>query len=119
MWYEITCASDPCQSVLAGEVPDMRLGDTCLLCLCRECERCGKSIDIDEENQIKHVPDREHPHDYGYWDVCDDCLFDSDVLYDDELEAERREEMTIDPRLFNPGDMSSADIATMLLDMKD
>ena len=85
-----TCASDPCESVKAGEAPDMRMGDTCLMCLCRECERCGKSIDIDEENQIKHVPDREHPHDYGYWDVCDDCLFDSDVLYDDELEAERR-----------------------------
>ena len=26
---------------------------------------------------------------------------------------------SVDPRLFNPGDMSSADIATMLLDMKD
>ena len=26
---------------------------------------------------------------------------------------------SVDPRLFNPGDMSNADIATMLLDMKD
>jgi hypothetical protein len=26
---------------------------------------------------------------------------------------------TVDPRMFDPGDMSNADIATMLLDMKD
>ena len=26
---------------------------------------------------------------------------------------------SVDPRLFSPGDMSNADIATMLLDMKD
>ena len=26
---------------------------------------------------------------------------------------------SVDPRMFNPGDMSNADIATMLLDMKD
>ena len=26
-----TCCCDPCESVLAGEEPDMRLGDTCLL----------------------------------------------------------------------------------------
>ena len=76
-----TCCCDPCESVLAGEEPDMRLGDTCLLCLCRECERCGKSIDIDEENQIE---------DDQCWVVCDGCLLDSDILYDEELEAERR-----------------------------
>jgi len=74
-----TCCCDPCESVLAGEEPDMRLGDTCLLCLCRECERCGESIDIDCENQIKDGQD-----------VCDGCLLDSDILYDEELEAERR-----------------------------
>ena len=28
--------------------------------------------------------------DWGYIDVCDRCLQDSDRLYDDELEAERR-----------------------------
>ena len=26
---------------------------------------------------------------------------------------------TVDPRMFDPGDMSNADIATMILDMKD
>ena len=91
-----TCVSDPCQSVLTGEVPDMRLGDTCLLCRCRECERCGATIDVDEENQI--VPERSAKgvgpmgpnEDWGYIDVCDRCLQDSDRLYDDELEAERR-----------------------------
>ena len=79
----ITCASDPCESIMAGEVPDMRLGDTCLLCLCRECERCGQSIDIDCEHQVKSEGDM-------YVDICDSCLQDSDILYDPELEAERR-----------------------------
>ena len=94
-----TCASDPCESILAGEEPDMRLGDTCLLCLCRECERCGASIDIDEENQILPTPIHvkgaavPNPKREGYIDVCDRCLLDTDVLYDDELEAERRLEM--------------------------
>ena len=94
-----TCCCDPCQSVLAGEEPDMRLGDTCLLCLCRECERCGASIDIDEENQILPTPIHVKgaavpiPKREGYIDVCDRCLLDTDVLYDDELEAERRLEM--------------------------
>ena len=78
-----TCASDPCESVKAGEAPDMRMGDTCLLCLCRECERCAGLIDLDEENQVRTEHDM-------YVDICDDCLLDEDVLYDDELEAERR-----------------------------
>ena len=90
------CASDPCESIWAGEVPDMRLGDTCLLCLCREGERCGKSIDIDEENQIKDG--QRGPAEFqGYWDVCDDCLLDTDVLYDPELETERQ--LEAEPRL--------------------
>ena len=80
------CSSVPCESVLAGEEPDMRFGDTCLLCLCRECERCGMFIDIDEENQIKAGKHIEA----GYADVCDACLQDSDILYDDEQEADRR-----------------------------
>ena len=94
-----TCASDPCESVLAGEEPDMRLGDTCLMCLCRGCERCGQIIDIDEENQIRPPPIHVEgaavpiPKQEGYIDVCDDCLLDTDVLYDPELEAERRLEM--------------------------
>ena len=33
-----TCASDPCESVKAGEAPDMRMGDTCLMCLCQIIE---------------------------------------------------------------------------------
>ena len=87
------CTSHPCESIMAGEIPDMRMGDTCLMCLCRECERCGKSIDIDEENQINAKSGdtlvEAGPHG-GYVDVCDDCLKDDDVLYYDELEAERR-----------------------------
>ena len=85
----ITCTSDPCESTLAGEEPDMRMGDTCMLCLARGCERCGQIIWLDEENQVK---DCDVPN-AGYEDVCDDCLLDTDVLYDDELEAERRKEM--------------------------
>ena len=67
----------------------MRLGDTCLMCCCRECERCEKTIDLDCENQVK---DCDVPN-AGYEDVCDACLQDSDILYDDDLEAERRQEM--------------------------
>ena len=71
------CASDPCESVKAGEAPDMRLGDTCLLCLCRECERCGATIDVDEEHQIVEPLGGG----FGYIDVCDRCLRDSDRPY--------------------------------------
>ena len=77
------CASDPCESETQGIPADMRLGDTCLMCCCRECERCGELIDLDEENQVRTEHDM-------YVDICDDCLLDEDVLYDDELEAERR-----------------------------
>ena len=80
------CSSDPCESVKAGEVPDMRMGDTCLLCLCLECERCGMFIDLDCEHQVKCEGDM-------YVDICDRCLQDSDILYDDEQEADRRLEM--------------------------
>ena len=72
----ITCTSDPCESTLAGEEPDMRLGDTCLLCCCRECEGCGKLIDLDCENMVKDDANG------GYVDICDGCLTDDDVLYD-------------------------------------
>ena len=84
-----TCTNieyDSCTSVKMGEEPDMRLGDICLLCACHECERCGGLIDLDDENQVKCEGDM-------YVDICDRCLLDSDVLYDDELEAERRLEM--------------------------
>ncbi len=73
-----TCQCYPCQSVLAGEEPDMRLGDTCLMCMCRDCERCGAVIDIDEENQIVHP----HGAGWGYIDVCDKCLLPTDRQYE-------------------------------------
>ncbi len=62
-----------CTSRKMNEKPDMSTGDTCLLCLCRECERCGRTIDLDCENQVADGQ--------GYFDVCDNCLLDSDVLY--------------------------------------
>jgi hypothetical protein len=86
----VGCANEAegtCESVKAGEKPDMRLGDICVWCACRECERCGKSIDLDEENRIKDG-NRGPAEFQGYWDVCDDCLLDSDVLYDDKGEGE-------------------------------
>ena len=80
------CASDPCESETQGIPADMRLGDTCLMCCCRECERCAGLIDLDEENQVRTEHDM-------YVDICDDCLLDEDVLYDADMEAERRLEM--------------------------
>ena len=74
------CTSDPCESDLAGEPPDMRLGDTCLRCLCRECERCGTTIDIDEEHMIA-MQVEPHGGGFGYIDVCDKCLLDTDREY--------------------------------------
>ena len=83
-----TCCCDPCESVLAGEEPDMRLGDTCLLCLCRECERCGKSIDVDEDVAVETqydypVPDAEHGVEirFGQEIVCKGCVRDTDRVY--------------------------------------
>ena len=87
------CSSDPCESVLAGEEPDMRLGDTCLLCCCRECERCGRVIDLDDENQVVSLNSDDPGTSYGYIDVCDGCLQDSAILYAPEQEADRRLEM--------------------------
>jgi hypothetical protein len=75
--------NDTCTSVELGEMPDMRMGDTCLLCLCRECWRCDKRIDLDCENNVKDAHG-------GYIDICDDCLQDADILEDEELEADRR-----------------------------
>jgi len=72
----VNAAEGTCESVTAGEKPDMRLGDTCVLCCQRECERCGESIDIDEELRVVC-------HD-GYVDVCAGCFKGADVLYDDE-----------------------------------
>ncbi len=72
----VNVAEGTCESVKAGEKPDMRLGDVCVLCACRVCERCGKRIDLDEELRVVC-------HD-GYVDVCDRCVQDSDRLYDDE-----------------------------------
>ena len=88
-----TCTSEPCEAVKAGEEPDMRLGDTCLMCLARGCERCGQIIGLDEENQI-HDADCPGPDSWGYLDVCDKCLTEDDVLYDPEQETERRLELT-------------------------
>jgi hypothetical protein len=85
-----------CTSKRLGEEPDMRLGDICYLCCCRECERCDTLIDLDCEQQINAKSGdtlvEAGPHG-GYVDVCDDCLKDDDVLYDPELEEIRREEM--------------------------
>jgi hypothetical protein len=78
-----TCASDPCESETQGIPADMTLGDTCVLCCCRECERCAGLIDLDEENQVRTEHDM-------YVDICDGCLLDEDVLYDADMEAERR-----------------------------
>jgi hypothetical protein len=69
-----TCVCDPCDSVVAGEEPDMALGDTCMLCLRRECERCGARIDVDEENRVIEPPDGGE----GYIDVCEGCVRDTD-----------------------------------------
>ena len=77
-----------CMSIKMDEVADMRLGDICLLCACHECERCGELIDLDCEHQVKCEGDM-------YVDICEACLQDSDILYDDELEVERREEMAL------------------------
>ena len=71
-----SCVCDPCQSALAGQVPDMHFGDTCIMCLCRECERCGATIDIDEEHRVVEP----HGGGFGYIDVCDKCIRDTDRL---------------------------------------
>ena len=71
----MTCVCDPCDSVVAGEEPDMALGDTCMLCLRRECERCGARIDVDEEHRVVDPQG-------GYVDVCDGCFAPTDRVYD-------------------------------------
>jgi len=76
----VNVAEGTCESVKAGEKPDMRLGDVCVLCACRVCERCGERIDLDEENQVFEPTGWG----FGYIDVCDRCVQDSDRLYDDE-----------------------------------
>jgi hypothetical protein len=50
-------------------------------------------IDLDDENQVVDLNSDEHGTSYGYIDVCDGCLQDSDTRYDDAIEAERRPEM--------------------------
>ena len=79
---ETTCINNPCASVEAGWDPDMSLGDVCAACLCRECERCGEKIALDEETQIADGP--------GYIDVCERCVSADDVHYDLHEEVERQ-----------------------------
>lgn len=77
-----TCSNvgeDTCVSVKLNEEPDMRLGDICVWCACRECERCGFLIDLDCE---KRVSDGQ-----GYIDVCADCLTEDDKPYDQDIEG--------------------------------
>lgn len=65
---------DTCTSVERGEEPDMSLGDICVLCACRECDRCGTVIDLDCEHQIVEPLGGG----FGYVDVCDRCVRDTD-----------------------------------------
>lgn len=78
---EVNCQCDPCESALAGAPPDMRLGDTCLMCLQRECDRCGTTIDIDEEHMIVMSAWPLAGDLPGYIDVCDKCLQPNDKEY--------------------------------------
>ena len=72
---ETTCNNNNmCLSIMEGIPADMSLGDTCVLCCCRDCERCGELIDVDEETQIVDGP--------GYIDVCERCVTTDDVHYD-------------------------------------
>ena len=66
---------DSCQSTKMGEEPDMRLGDTCILCCCWDCERCGVLMDLDAEIRItdKHG---------GFEAVCEKCVTKEDAVYD-------------------------------------
>lgn len=75
-----SCVCDPCDSVVAGIEPDMRLGDVCVLCCGRECDRCGADIPLDAEHRVSDGQ--------GYVDVCDGCLRGSDVLYEDPWDGE-------------------------------
>lgn len=81
-----TCTNvehDSCASVQKGEEPDMSLGDTCVLCCCWNCERCQVLIDLDCE--IKINDGQRGPAKFqGFWVVCEDCVLESDTLYDDE-----------------------------------
>jgi len=77
----LNVAEGTCESVKAGEKPDLRPGDDiCLLCMCRECERCGLLIDLDCENRVSDGQ--------GYIDVCAGCFTEDDKRYDDEGEGE-------------------------------
>lgn len=79
----ISCANvehNTCTSVNRSEVPDMRLGDICVLCACWDCERCGKLIDLDCEVQIDDGW-RGPPGGGGYWAVCEGCVLESDTMY--------------------------------------
>ena len=64
-----------CESIKKGEEPDMRLGDTCVLCCCFDCERCGVGMDLDAEIRItdKHG---------GFEAVCERCVGKDDTVYD-------------------------------------
>ena len=64
----------------------MRLGDTCILCCCWECERCDETIDLDCEIQVNDFVAGAHnlgdPASAGYIAVCEKCVTKEDTLYD-------------------------------------
>ena len=81
---EKCCNQEPgftCTSIKMGEEPELSLGDTCVLCCCWDCERCGVLIDLDCEIRVNDGQ-RGPAEDQGFWAVCENCLLESDTLYD-------------------------------------
>jgi hypothetical protein len=66
-----------CTSKRLGQEPDLRLGDTCVLCCCWDCERCGVLMDLDCEIRVLD--------NHGGFDaVCEKCVTKEDTRYDEE-----------------------------------
>ncbi len=66
-----------CSSVERGEPMDMRLGDTCVLCCCWDCERSDETIDLDCEIRV-------NDNHGGFDAVCEKCVTKEDTRYDEE-----------------------------------
>jgi hypothetical protein len=87
--------------------------DQCVIALGRDPEMAGRNEEIDA--MVDFLEEERNRVRIELKDLEDG----SHELFRGSTQSPAEARRTVDPRMFDPGDMSNADIATMILDMKD
>jgi hypothetical protein len=87
--------------------------DQCVIALGRDPEMAGRNEEIDA--MVDFLEEERNRVRIELKDLEDG----SHELFRGSTQSPAEARRAIDPRMFDPGDMSNAEIATMILDMKD